>query len=123
MNQGTVVKNKDGLQGVIIKDSFNNCNAEEIPVVYEGTTEPKNTQKEDLIVIGPENPVANMKKCGACRNRKEECCIFLISDFEGPRCGRFGPERYALIFQKGRSLSQREPTEMYPDCQFPDEKK
>lgn len=64
-------------------------------------------------VLGPENAVADLKKCGA--GQGEECCIFLVGGSNGPECQRFGSLREILQFRK--MVSKRESTEPFPMCQ------
>lgn len=114
----TVVRNKKtGKKGVTIDDApdvVHCCSDEETPVVYEGETTSKRTRTEDLEVIGPENAIADMEKCGAGTGRK--CCIFLTGD--RPGCARFGELRFYILERKKQMKAQREPTEPYPKCQL-----
>ena len=114
-----VVRNKKtGKKGVTVDDlpaPLDCCLPEETPVVYEGETVVVGTLTEDLEVIGPENAIADLKKCGA---GTDKCCIFLTIGREGPECQRFGPLRFQLIMRKEQMRAQREPVELYPACQL-----
>jgi len=112
----TLVKNKEGITGVVVDDPFGCRGSGEVPVVYEGTTHFKGTNFEDLEIIGPENAIADLKKCGAGLGK--DTCIFLIIGSKGPECQRFGELRYDLITRKSSMIANREPTELYPKCQL-----
>jgi len=113
-----VVRNKKtGKKGVTVDDApgiLCCCSDDETPVVYEGDTAFKGTPTEDLEVIGPENAIADFKKCGAGRGK--QCCIFLTGD--RPGCERFGQLRFDIIMRKEKMSAQREPIEPYPKCQL-----
>ena len=116
----TLVKNKkDGRVGVVITEPWGCCVSGEFPVVYEGTDSFLGTFAKDLEIIGPENAIADPKKCGAGKGK--ECCIFLVF---GGRDGKFGCGRFesgirwTLIEREGKMNAQRHPTEMYPKCQL-----
>ena len=117
----TLVKNKnDGRIGVVVSEpSWETCVVGEFPVVYEGETVPLATFAEDLEVIGLENAIADMEKCGA--GKGEECCMFLVfgGGSSGFQCGRFKDGlRWTLIARKEKMKAKRHPTEMYPKCQL-----
>jgi hypothetical protein len=116
MNIQTVVRNmKDGRLGVVVYDNYGCCSEDEVPVVYDGTTYFSGTDRNLLEVVGPENAVAEPKKCGA--GRGAECCKFLVMGPGGFECQRFGEMRDALIF-KSDMTAQRQPAELYPMCQL-----
>jgi len=93
------------------------CNGpDEVSVVYDNSTTAIGTDWQTLEVIGPENAVADPKKCGA--GRGEDCCIFLTGGSNGFICERFGSLRWSLIFRTMNA--KREPSELYPRCQFSD---
>jgi hypothetical protein len=114
-----VVRNKKtGKKGVTVDDlpsPLDCCSPEETPVVYEGETVVIGTLTEDLEIIGLENAIADLKKCGA---GTDKCCIFLTIGSKGPECERFGPLRFQIIMRKEQMRAQREPTELYPNCQL-----
>lgn len=113
----TVVRNKkSGSVGVVCPDFcgvLSCCTDDEVPVVYEGTSVPCGTSFDQLEIVGPENAVADLKKCGA--GEGENCCIFLtVAD--RPQCQRFGDLRWSLVF---RNMSaKRNPAKLFPDCQL-----
>ena len=114
----TVVRRKtDGSIGVVCPDlpGMLNCHGpDEVGVVYDGCDSSDGTDWKELEVIGPENAVADLKKCGA--GREKECCIFLTMGGEGLSCQRFGSLRWDLIFRKMKA--ERNPEKLYPHCQF-----
>ncbi len=114
-----VVRNKKtGQKGVTVDDTpgiLSCCSDEETPVVYERDTTSMGTPTEDLEMIGPENAVADLKKCGA---GTDKCCIFLTVGRNGPECDRFGRLRFDIIMRKESMNAKREPTEPYPACQL-----
>ncbi len=116
----TVVKNKkSGSMGVVCPDlggMLSCCTDDEVPVVYEGVSASCGTLFGRLEVIGPENAVADLKKCGA--GQEDNCCIFLAVGANGPKCERFGNLRWTLVFRKSSMVSKREPTELFPHCQL-----
>lgn len=120
----TLVKNKnDGRIGVVVSEPWETCVVEEFPVVYgvvyEGETALLATFAEDLEVIGPENAIADMEKCGAGKGK--ECCVFLVFGGRDGKlvCGRFESGiRWNLIAREGKMKAKRHPTEMYPKCQL-----
>ncbi len=113
---GTVVKNTiTKKKGVVITDRFGVCSPEEILVVYDGTSSGLGTDHESLEIIGPENAVADLEKCGA---NTKECCIFLTMAASGPECDRFGSLRDNIIFRENQMNATRHPTQMYPECQL-----
>jgi len=118
--QIVVSNKKTGETGVTVDDlpaPSDRCSPEETPVVYSGDTVAAGTLTEDLEVIGPENAIADLKKCGA---RTDKCCIFLTVGAKGPECERFSSLRGYIIFHKEQMRAQREPTELYPKCQLED---
>lgn len=113
----TVVKNRNGQIGVVCNDLPGplSCNGpEEVSVVYEGSTCEVGTDWKELEVVGPENAVADLKKCGA--GRGEEACIFLVVGGNGAGCQRFGSLRWNLAFRTMNA--KRNPDKLYPACQF-----
>lgn len=112
MEPKTIVINKDGVKGVVIKDSFNSCSSEEVIVIFEGEKYPEQMFTRDLEIIGIENAVADKKKCGAYKG--SDCCIFLTPN----GCQRTGDLRNTQISQKDTMKAQREPLELYPNCQI-----
>ena len=113
-----IVKNiKTGEEGVTCTDlpGMMSCNgANEVSVVYKGTTVASGTNYEYLEIIGKEKAVANLKKCGA--GKGPDACIFLVMSENGPECERFGNMRWSLIFRKMNA--KREPAEPFPECQI-----
>lgn len=112
---GLVVKHKDGRAGVVVTDPFGCCSGKEVPVVYDGTNFYSGTDYQYLKIIGPENAVADPKKCGAGTGK--QCCIFLVIGTNGFECQRFGSLRDTLIFRKMNA--KRHPTQLYSNCQLP----
>lgn len=114
-----IVKNKEtGGVGVTCDDlpGLLNCNGpDEISVVYDGTIIASGTDYRVLEIIGQENAIADLHKCGA--GKGEECCIFLTFDPNGIKCQRFGDLRWSLVFLKMNS--KRCPKEPFPRCQIP----
>jgi hypothetical protein len=114
-----VVRNKRTKRiGVTVDDApgiLSCCSDEETPVVYEGDAGFTGTPTKDLEIIGPENAIADLQKCGA---GTEKCCIFLVVDEDGPKCERFGQLRFNIIMRKEKMKAQREPRELYPKCQL-----
>ena len=115
----TVVRRKDTGETGTICPSFNgvlNCNGpNEVSVVYSGLPVAIGTDRELLEVLGPENAIADLARCGAGRGK--DACIFLVAGSDGPSCERFGPMRLDLIF---RTMSaERNPEQLFPDCQLP----
>ena len=113
-----VVRNKEtGSIGVTCRDLPGplSCNGPgEVSVVYDGTTVALGTDCMDLKIIGPENAVADLDKCGA--GKGEETCIFLVVRHNGAECQRFGSLRWDLIFRTMRA--KRHPEKLFPKCQF-----
>lgn len=117
--QMVVQNKKTGKKGVTVDDTpgmLSVCSDEETPVVYEGDTGFDGTLTTDLKVIGPENAVADLKKCGAGKGK--QCCIFLSVGRNGPDCERHGSLRFDIIMRKEKMNAKREPTEPYPKCQL-----
>lgn len=113
----TIVQHITGRKGVVVPDLPGplNCNGpEEVGVVYEGAVSFTGTDYKNLTIIGPENAVADLEKCGA--GRGPECCKFLVVGMGGPECQRFGTLRWTLVFKTMKA--EREPTEPYPLCQL-----
>lgn len=116
MKPGTIVKDKNGRQGVVTPDlpGMMNCNGPgEISVEYEGDAFVQGTQIDDLVEVGPENPVPDLHECGA--GQGADCCLFLTAGAAGPCCERHTSLRWTLIFKTGMTAA-RHPTEAYPDC-------
>ncbi len=109
----TVVR-YDGQLGVVCPDFMNCCEPGEIPVVYDGASGFMGTDEALLEVVGPENAIADPKKCGA--GREADCCIFLVVGPKGFECERFGSLRFTLIFKKDTMHAKREPTALFPRC-------
>jgi hypothetical protein len=113
-----VVRNKaTDCIGVICRDLPGplSCNGpDEVSVVYDGTTCASGTDYRELEIIGPENAVADLEKCGA--GRGEETCIFLVVGSRGAECQRFGSLRWDLIFRTMNA--KRNPDRLFPHCQF-----
>ncbi len=119
IRQGTLVRRKDDDKlGVAVNDPFGVCSDDEVPVVYEGDTAFIGTDESKLEDLGPENAVADLKKCGA--GQGDKCCKFLVVGSDGPECQRFGSLRYTLMFNN-KMTAQREPHELFPTCQFVEE--
>jgi len=112
-----VKNNKTGSIGVTCSDLPGplSCNGpDEVSVVYEGTTCASGTDYRELVIVGPENAVADLHKCGA--GRGEEACIFLVVGSNGAGCQRFGNLRWDLVF---RTMSaKRHPDKLFPKCQL-----
>ncbi len=110
-----VVRNKEtGSIGVTCEDLPGplSCNGpDEVSVVYDGTTVASGTDYRELEIVGPENAVTDLNKCGA--GRGEEACIFLVV---GAGCQRFGDLRWDLIFRTMRA--KRHPEKLFPKCQL-----
>lgn len=112
----TVVEAPGGVRGVVIRDEFCVCDTDETLVAWEGVLGNLGFPTEKLKVIGPENAIADLKKCGA--GQGEKCCIFLTVGPRGASCERFGHLHTSIIFRKDKMNAQREPREMYPNCQL-----
>jgi len=113
-----IVKNtKTGDQGVTCPNlpGMMDCNGpDEISVVYEGSTVAHGTDFRELEIIGPENAIADLTKCGA--GEGENACIFCVVASTGAACERFGKLRWDLTFRTMNA--KREPTKSFPDCQL-----
>lgn len=113
-----VVRNKEiGSIGVTCRDLPGplSCNGpDEISVVYDGTTVASGTDFRELEIVGPENAIADLHKCGA--GKGEEACIFLVVGSNGAECQRFGDLRWNIIFRTMRA--KRHPEKLFPKCQF-----
>ena len=110
----TIVRRKsNGALGVVVQDRFNCCTPSEVPIVYHGTTLFLGTEIDDLEEVGPENAVADFRKCGA--GQGAECCVFLTGGAKGADCERFGTFRDTLLF-KSNMNAKRNPAEPYPEC-------
>jgi hypothetical protein len=115
----TVVKNREtGKFGVVVSDLpayLSVLGPGEVSVVYDGSTVADGTDPESLEIIGPENAVADLQKCGA--GKGADCCIFLVLDGKkGFECQRFGEMRWTLVFREMNA--KREPKELFPRCQL-----
>ena len=113
-----VVRNKEtSSMGVTCRDIPGpfSCNGpDEVSVVYDGTTVTSGTDYRVLEIVGPENAVADLNKCGA--GRGEDACIFLVVGPNGAECQRFGDLRWDLVFRTMRA--KRHPEKLFPKCQF-----
>ena len=113
-----IVKNKEtGSIGVTCEDLSGpfSCNGpNEVSVVYDGTTYAMGTDYRKLEIIGPENAVADLIKCGA--GKGEEACIFLVVGPKGAECQRFGSMRWDLVFRTMKA--KRNPDKLFPNCQL-----
>jgi len=117
--QMRVRNTKTGSLGVTVDDLaglLSCCDPGETPVVFDGQGGFTGIQTEDLEVLGPENAIADLQRCGA--GKGADCCIFLASGPEGVSCQRFGELRYDIIFRKEKMNAKREPTEPFPGCQL-----
>lgn len=112
----TVVKDTaTGRLGVVCPDLMGCCADNETPVVFNGETSFEGTPTQQLEIIGPENAIADPKKCGA---GSEECCIFLTCGATGFNCERHSTLRYTLMFKEMKA--KRHPAEPFPLCQTGD---
>lgn len=113
-----VVRNKKtGFIGVTCRDlpGLLSCNGQdEVSVVYDGTTFASGTDYRLLEIVGSENAVADINKCGA--GKGEEACIFLVVGSDGAKCERFGDMRWDIIFRTMRA--KRHPEKLFPKCQL-----
>lgn len=100
--------------GVVCPDMMGCCSDDETPVVYSGVTHFEDTATSELEIIGPENAIADPKKCGA--GKGAACCIFLTCGPEGFCCERFSSLRHTLMFKD--MSAKRNPAEMFPRCQL-----
>ena len=113
---GTKVNNRmEGKIGVIVNDPHRCCGAEEVLVVYDGDPIALGTDMSILENLGPENAKADPKRCGA--NQGGKCCLFLAIDQEGMVCTRFTTRRDGILLVP-TTKSEKNPIEMYPDCQL-----
>jgi hypothetical protein len=67
-----------------------------------------------LEIIGPENAVPHVNKCGF--GRGEDTCIFLNLENGILKCERFGDLRFLLLYQKKNA--KRKPKNLFPHCQL-----
>ncbi len=107
-NIGVTCKNLHGTMGHFGPD--------EVPVVYSGSTVANAVDWKNLEILGPENAIADVEKCGA--GKGEQCCIFLSINAGKPKCQRFGDLRWYLIFNTRHMTAKRHPGEIFPGCQF-----
>lgn len=117
----TVVKHEERV-GVVCDDDVLygagrwHCLApDETLVVFEGVNYGEVVRTADLKIIGRENAVPVPELCGA--GRGDECCIFLTCGPDGFCCERFSKLRNTLVTKRDMS-AKRNPTEMFPHCQF-----
>lgn len=103
---------RHGMKGVTVDDMAGCCSPEQTPVVYDGETSFEGVLTEELHIIGPENPVADLVKCGAGSSK---CCIFLTAGPQGMCCERHSDLRYTLIFKT--MAAKRHPKKLFPACQ------
>ena len=112
-----IVIDKNGVRGVTIDDQGQlSCQADPDKnlVVFEGRTWGEgDISDEDLTIVGPENAVADLVKCGA--GLGEKCCMFLAVGSQGVLCGRFSSLRYSIIFSD--MIAKGEPRRMFPEGQ------
>ncbi len=113
--QMRVQQKETGRTGTTCPDCMGCCTDQETPVVWDGTDSFSGTYTDELVVLGPENAVAD-EKCGI--GRGSDCCIFAVLDASGLKCGRFGPLRFDLILDANKMTARREPTAPYPDCKL-----
>ncbi|PIR02708.1 MAG: hypothetical protein CO031_02100 [Candidatus Nealsonbacteria bacterium CG_4_9_14_0_2_um_filter_37_38] len=113
-----VVRNKEtGSIGVTCRDLPGplSCDGpDEVSVVYDGTTVALGTDYRAFEIMGPENAVADLNKCGT--GKGEEACIFLVVGPDGAECQRFGNLRWDLIFRTMNA--KRQPEKLFPKCQL-----
>ncbi|MBI2098561.1 MAG: hypothetical protein HYT49_02790 [Candidatus Wildermuthbacteria bacterium] len=113
-----VVRNKEtGATGVVCPDlpgPLSVDGPDEVGVVYDGETTAHGTDFRVLEVVGPENAVADLDKCGA--GKGEQACIFLTIGSKGVECQRFGNLRWSLIFRTMKA--KRHPEKLFPECQL-----
>ena len=120
MKPQTLVKGKTietGKFGVVIRSDFGHDAPGSVDVVFDGRTYSQEVMPEDLEIIGPENAIADFKKCGGGRGK--ECCRFLAVDADGFSCERFGTLRTSIQFKSGM-VAKRNPSKLYPECQLED---
>lgn len=111
---GIVVRYGDRV-GVTVSDGpgmMSCCGDWETPVVFGGETYSSGTPTDELKIVGPDESVADFKKCGA---GSERCCIFLTGGPTGACCERYSGLRTTLIFRTMNA--KRHPTKMFPACQ------
>ena len=105
----------DDDKGVTCPDFMSTCSEEETPVVWEGESSFSGIETTELTVVGPENAIPDMKKCGAGQGHR--CCIFMVLSPSGLRCERFGSMRFDLILMSHNMMAKRRPVKMFPACQ------
>jgi len=113
MKIGTIVE-YNGRRGVVVNDFMSCCTTDETPVVFYGDDGFNGTPTAELKIIGPENPIPDLAKCGAGQEAK--CCIFLTMGPKGTCCERHSDLRYSLIFKQDMS-AKRQPVKPFPECQ------
>lgn len=111
MKTGTRVKRDDGKLGMVVDNFMGSCDADEIPVVYDGSTYFDGTNEGRLTDLGIPDHKPDVKKCGG---GTDQCCIFLTCEADGFKCARFSYLRNQLIFRTMNA--KRHPPEPYPDC-------
>lgn len=109
---------QSGLTGTTCPDLMSCCSPGEVPVIWDGKDAFEGTDETLLEVLGPENAVPAVKRCGM--GRGAECCIFLVTGAGGFKCARFSDVRWSIIFKKAGMRAQREPVVAYPGCMFPE---
>lgn len=118
----TVVRGTDGRLGVVAPDLpgwLGDNEPGEVTVYWYGEAGThSNIDPSTLEIVGPENAVASINRCGA--GLGEMTCRFLTMLGDTPTCMRFGDLRWTLIFAS-HMRAKREPREAYPDCQLPEE--
>lgn len=64
MKHGTIVRHGDRL-GIVVEDLWACCALNEVPVIFENSDRFVGIPIADLVEIGPEEPIADLIKCGA----------------------------------------------------------
>jgi hypothetical protein len=108
-----------GRRGATVSDLASACGPDEVPVVYDGETAFEGTSTAEIKVLGPDDAVADLVRCGA--GRGAECCIFLVVGAGGPECARFTRGlHWTLVFRREQMQARREPRALYPGCLLPE---
>ncbi len=106
--------------GVITVSSLEMYFPGEVPVLWKGRDLDKKTSvfydPSSLEVIGKEEPIADLNKCGAGTGKK--ACIFLAVGACGSTCLRFLSMHDELIQKAENGMeSKRIPKKLFPECQ------